>query len=394
MRSRLIVLALALLITRGSLAHDIPDANVNRSIQVVLSPGQITIDYEVGLSDLTLTQDLRTLLGELPVGGRPEWLARYGKETGPLNARGLILTINGERIELIYVDHACVATDEPTFLFHFKADIPAEGKLRLIDSNYASAEGTSRLAIRGTEGVELKGDSQPTEVAKIVLKPVWQLSREEERRSKRVEVHYKPRAAAPASSLKPRQLELPENSGKLGLTPLGFWIGIWAFGLGFTHSSTCYQSRIHSSASACVQFAFLTSVAILLWWVGVLEYVGTNVSLRHLIGFALGVVGFWQLGSQMANLVMKTDLPHSTSIGFVLVPSRRILIVYLLTMCLGRVDLMMIVAGTFSIGSALREFMGNSSKINQSLRLMDCINAAMIASMGAIIFTSTIETLR
>ena len=44
-------------------AHDIPNQRVDRSIQVTLGPGRLEIDYEVSLSELTLTQDLRALDG-------------------------------------------------------------------------------------------------------------------------------------------------------------------------------------------------------------------------------------------------------------------------------------------------------------------------------------------
>ena len=47
-------------------AHDIPNARVDRSIQVSLDPGRLEIDYEVSLSELTLTRDLRMLVGSCP----------------------------------------------------------------------------------------------------------------------------------------------------------------------------------------------------------------------------------------------------------------------------------------------------------------------------------------
>ena len=39
--------------------HDIPNQRVDRSIQVTVKPGDLQVDYEVGLTELTLTQDLR-----------------------------------------------------------------------------------------------------------------------------------------------------------------------------------------------------------------------------------------------------------------------------------------------------------------------------------------------
>ncbi len=73
-------------------SHDIPNQRVDRSIQVSLTPGRILIDYEVSLTELTLTQDLRALIGSLPGADRAEWLARYALVTGPLNAKGILVS--------------------------------------------------------------------------------------------------------------------------------------------------------------------------------------------------------------------------------------------------------------------------------------------------------------
>src|SRR6478609_8241272 len=102
---RSVVILLCLAAFAGSplspaLAHDIPNERIDRSIQVSLSPGQITVDYEVSLTELTLTQDLRRLIGSLPGAERAEWLARYGQETGPLNAKGMLVTIEGAPVLL------------------------------------------------------------------------------------------------------------------------------------------------------------------------------------------------------------------------------------------------------------------------------------------------------
>ena len=78
---RRLVLALVAITMRPphAPAHDIPDARVDRSIQATARPGRLTIDYEVGLSELTLTRDLRSLIGTLPGAERREWFAEYGR---------------------------------------------------------------------------------------------------------------------------------------------------------------------------------------------------------------------------------------------------------------------------------------------------------------------------
>src|SRR4051812_15354992 len=107
--------------TRG---HDIPNARVDRSIQATLFPGRLTIDYEVGLSELTLTQDLRALIGALPGVDRRDWFVSYGREVGPLNARGFVVTVDRKALEVRFLGFDLEVEEHPRFLFHFEAETP------------------------------------------------------------------------------------------------------------------------------------------------------------------------------------------------------------------------------------------------------------------------------
>ena len=139
-------------------AHDIPNQRVDRSIQVTLSPGRLEIDYEVSLTELTLTQDLRSLVGPRPGAERSEWLALYGEVTGPLNAKGFLVSVDGAPVALASAGYRLVVEEHPRYTFHLEAQIPAAGRLAIRDTNFVSSEGTSRLAIRGRDGVVIEGD--------------------------------------------------------------------------------------------------------------------------------------------------------------------------------------------------------------------------------------------
>ena len=54
---------------QSSIAHPLGDRTFDRAIQVVILPDRIAIDYRLGLSELTLTQELLTLAdqGSVPV---------------------------------------------------------------------------------------------------------------------------------------------------------------------------------------------------------------------------------------------------------------------------------------------------------------------------------------
>src|SRR4051794_36115407 len=95
--------------------HEIPNARVDRSIQAAAAPGRLAIDYEVSLAELTLTQDLRALLGELPGADRRDWFDAYGREIGPLVAKGILLTIDGQAYPLRIVGFDLVVEDHPRF---------------------------------------------------------------------------------------------------------------------------------------------------------------------------------------------------------------------------------------------------------------------------------------
>ena len=187
----LIVAACAWLSQAAARAHDIPNERIDRSIQVSLSPGTMAVDYEVSLSELTLTQDLRRLIGTLPGADRAKWLDQYGHVTGPLNAKGLLVTADGEPVQLVMNGFDLVVEDHPRYTFHLSAPIPSSGRLRVRDMNYVSSEGTSRLAIRGLSGVVVTGDSLPHDVAKIEIRPAIFLSDDEDRRTKQVQVDYR-----------------------------------------------------------------------------------------------------------------------------------------------------------------------------------------------------------
>ena len=99
----ILVLALCAI---SALAHDIPNAQVDRSIQVTIRPGGLLIAYEITLSELTLTQDLRALIGTLPGADRREWFNEYGRIGGPLNAKGLLVSVDwfiGQRVLISFV---------------------------------------------------------------------------------------------------------------------------------------------------------------------------------------------------------------------------------------------------------------------------------------------------
>jgi ABC-type nickel/cobalt efflux system permease component RcnA len=313
-------------------AHDIPNARVDRSIQVTLEPQRVAIDYEVSLSELTLTRDLRSLIGALPGAERRDWFDAYGRETGPLNGKGLAVAVDGRPLELRLLGFDLAVEDHPRFVFHYAAATPASGRLTVHDTNYAGSEGTSRLAVRGARGVTVRGDDLPGDAEAIALRPVWQLSDAEERRTHFVAVDFQNAASAPEA----RPLERPRATATAPPTPspestalsrlldqtssfpLVALVAL-ALGLGAVHALQPGHGKTLVAAAVLgergtwtrgVLLALVTTlthtgtvllVAIVLWWTQTGRYGAIHLGLAHAAGFLIAAIGLWRMGRHLAG---------------------------------------------------------------------------------------------
>jgi nickel/cobalt transporter (NicO) family protein len=331
-----------------ALAHDIPNERIDRSIQVSLSPGQISVDYEVSLSELTLTQDLRRLIGTLPGAERQEWLARYGQETGPLNAKGMLVTIEGEPVLLSMRSFDLLVEEHPRYIFHLTGRIPSRGRLRVRDTNYVSSEGTSRLAIRGQAGVVVDGDSLPGDVTQIAIRPVWSLSDDEERRTKQVVVEYRAvefTGAAPVNrtstesrgvmpATKPSLPELSPTFNRqtplfrlLDETSKASWLmlGLVSLLLGAAHAIQpghgktlvtavalgpnvrFYQPAILGLTVTLAHVGSVLLIAAVLWYTGATRVGPAHQALTKVAGFVIGAAGLWRVGRSLGGYLEHED---------------------------------------------------------------------------------------
>jgi ABC-type nickel/cobalt efflux system permease component RcnA len=332
--------------------HDIPNQRVDRSTQVTVRPGRIEIDYEVSLTELTLTQDLRALIGSLPGAERSEWLARYGQVTSPLNARGFLVSCNGQSVSLSVRDYDLVVEEHPRYTFHFTGTLPKKnGRLLIHDTNYVSSEGTSRLAVRACDGVELDGNTLPEDVDQIPIQPVWQLGDEEERRTRRAEIGFRTTPLGTASigptgtrvstseivtdggvatSLGQGRRTVPLSAGAgwtnrlsrlLGRNGNVSWLGlvIFAAGLGAIHSiqpghgktlvsaialqpdALWYQPALLGLCATCAHTASVLGIAAILFWTRASQVAGLHQGLMQVAGFAIGAVGFWGIGRHLGG---------------------------------------------------------------------------------------------
>lgn len=328
-----LLLAVILVSAPACFAHDIPNARVDRSIQITLRPGRVTVAYEVSLSELTLTQELRTLIGALPGSDRAGWFAAYGRETGPLNAKGLLAWSNGEPLTLESDGFDLAVEEHPRYTFRYTAAIPPRGDFRIQDTNFASSEGTSRLAVRG-QGVAVRGDELPPDVEAIPARPVWQLSDDEERRTREVRVEYETSAGSTAPRSETERgvhAPRPQQAGREGNgSPLSRlldktsrlpspWLALVALMLGAAHAfqpghgKTLVAATVVAEGGRWLSGALLGVsttlahagsvflVAAALWWTGSVDFAGVHVILTRTSGFVIAAVGLWRVGRMLGG---------------------------------------------------------------------------------------------
>ncbi len=391
-----LTVSLTSLLASIAAAHDIPNARVDRSIQVTLGRARLAIDYEVSLAELTLTQELRSLIGALPGADRRDWFGRYGEVTGPLNAKGLLVTVDGLPLALRPRGFDLAIEEHPRYTFHFETDPPPRGRLVIQDTNFASSEGTSRLALRGREGVVIRGDDLPTDVDQIEARPVWQLSDPEERRTKELGVAYETamrptEPSAPPPRLAARRTTAPPPSagvadrisrlldGRSGLPRVALWLV--AFGLGAAHAvqpghgktlvaATVLGERgswLRGATLAVVTTLTHTAIVLLiaggLWWTGSTRYGAIHSSLARVAGFAIAALGLWRLGRHLAGYgehdetIEPQARPPRSSIGLGvaggLVPCWDAIGLIVLANAVGRLALGVLLLLAFSLGMAV-----------------------------------------
>ena len=312
-------------------AHDIPNARIDRSTQVRLASGRLRVDYEVSLAELTLAQDLRQLDGEPFVGERAELWQRYARVVGPLNARGLLVEVDGQEVNLEPVDFAIVADDHLRITFRLEAAIPSAGKLHLRDTNYASAEGSARLALRVDPGVLVTGATPPVDVESIPWIPAWQMTDDQERASKQLDVAYQLAAqtpepsVAPPATLKPvsrvrtaptglnRLLDHGTGAGAVGWLITAFLLGI-AHAIQPGHGKTLVAAASldgpHAARrgvglglwTAACHLVTVAALAAILWWFQSSPVAAIHGLIARGSGFLIAAVGMFRVGRHLAGI--------------------------------------------------------------------------------------------
>ena len=392
-----------------AVGHDIPNQRVDRSIQVTIRPGRLEVDYEVSLSELTLTQDLRALVGSLPGGDRASWQARYAEVTAPLNAKGLLVTIDRSPVTLEGRGFDLAVEEHPRYTFHYTADIGTRGHLSLRDQNFVSSEGMSRLAIVARDGAALLGEDLPPErVDEMTFRPVWQLTDAEERRTKRVDVDFVyPARSTPASPAQVSKgpgpggemertqhrstarpgtwrFDVPRLTELLDRAPTEFSLVVvlLAVTLGAVHAAQpghgktlvaiaalgqrarLYQPLLVGLATTATHMGSVLLIALGLWITTETRVADLHQGLTRVAGFAVAATGFWRMGRALGgydeHAVAAHSPRHASDAGLIylgaaggLVPCWDAVSLVVIASALGRLREGIVLVIAFSAGMAM-----------------------------------------
>jgi ABC-type nickel/cobalt efflux system permease component RcnA len=301
-----------------------------------------------------------------------------------------------------------VVEEHPRYTFHFQAALPQRGRLVIHDTNYISSEGTSRLGVRGREGVEVEGDDLPPEVTEIPIRPVWQLGDEEERRTRQAEVVFQqPALAAQSPSSGTEKPSLPEKVADVYLEPRAasseaagpagrlvrlldrdarlssLGLLLIAFALGAAHSiqpghgktlvsavalgpgARWYQPVLLGLVTTLAHTGSVLLIAAGLWYTGASRVAGLHQDLTHLAGFAIAAGGLWRVGRSLGGIgdhhEAERMAPQSPTLGGLislgvaggLVPCWDAVGLVVLSAALGRLVTGILLVVAFGLGMAL-----------------------------------------
>jgi ABC-type nickel/cobalt efflux system permease component RcnA len=223
--------------------------------------------------------------------------------------------------------------------------LPDRGRIVIHDTNFSSSEGTSRLAVRG-ERVMIESDGPlPADVNAVAIRPVWQLTDEEERQTKQADFRFggaaaeyapvdatKNRSGPPAGgSVEPIAVAKAAARGSAPLFPRltalldgshhlpWLAVGALALALGALHSFEpghgktlvtavalgpnvrFYQPAILGAATTIAHTGSVLAIAGILWFTGTGRVAPLHIALARAAGFVIAAVGFWRLGRQLGG---------------------------------------------------------------------------------------------
>ena len=153
-------------------AHELPDGEIERRVQISVKPDRVLLTYSLAMSKATLAKELRRLKQE-PTETFSDMWKQYQKLILPSLQKHLRVTVNGKcsPVKSIRADYTGWSHRHLTCLL--RADIQLSNdakKIVVTDGNFPDASGNYRIAIKARSGATMEKASVPPLVMRA--KPV------------------------------------------------------------------------------------------------------------------------------------------------------------------------------------------------------------------------------
>jgi ABC-type nickel/cobalt efflux system permease component RcnA len=178
------------------LAHDIPQRSFDRAIVVTIHPNRLVIAYHLGVSRLTVADELLSLVGAGGLAGTSESdrLTLYATNMGTLLANGLLLQVDDRPVELSIHQTSHAVDDHPRFQFEFVAPIEVSDRglhrMRIEDTSFFLEKGRLRIAIRAEQPCEMQSCTVPAHLDEVHVQSAWEMTPEQQDAARRAEANW------------------------------------------------------------------------------------------------------------------------------------------------------------------------------------------------------------
>ena len=161
--SRLSLGLILLLGITSAHAHELPDGEIERRVQIVVKADCVLVEYSLAMNQVTLAKELRKN-GVNPVKDFSQKWNQYRDLILPLLAKQLYLELDGKPLQLkpVSADYAGWSHRHLTALMRANVTLAEQSKtISVLDTNFPDALGNYRIAMKARSGVSLENSNVP-----------------------------------------------------------------------------------------------------------------------------------------------------------------------------------------------------------------------------------------
>lgn len=137
--------------SKGYVAHELEDGEINRTIQVTLRDDKLFLRYAIGLNDNTLRQLYETASGKSAPEDLPTLQSNFESIVDETVFSGIDLTLNNEPVKKIKSSATQSGKHHERFIVNIQWQMEPQSKtqqLAIADKNFSGHFGAIRMALR------------------------------------------------------------------------------------------------------------------------------------------------------------------------------------------------------------------------------------------------------